>query len=164
MQCTFKATFGCVCVKTGAMEYIKDYLLFTSGWRKALIIFCGIITGHYLCCCCFCCFFCCWGTYWYGKCKPPQPEDTVDCHNLHDNPVSGAEGPVVTSKPRASEKLEASDHGSGVPAVTLKTSSASGSQCHSQLTIMLQKTHHWIYMIKLYTHQEWQRKFPPPIL
>lgn len=45
---------------------------------QALFLFCGIITGCYLCCCFCCCFnFCC------GKCKPRPPDETGDYHNLN---------------------------------------------------------------------------------
>jgi hypothetical protein len=45
---------------------------------QALFVFCGVITGCYLCCCCCCCFnFCC------GKCKPKPPEEDGDYANLH---------------------------------------------------------------------------------
>jgi DnaJ family protein C protein 5 len=101
-------------------ENVNAYFLLTSGWCKALIIFCGIITGCYLCCCCCCCCNCC-----CGKCKPRQPEGTVDCNNLNDNPESEDEEPVVTSQPRASEKEEASDDDSGGPAITSQPSSSS---------------------------------------
>jgi DnaJ family protein C protein 5 len=101
-------------------ENVSTYFLVTSGWCKALIIFCGIITGCYLCCCCCCCCNCC-----CGKCKPREPEDPVDCHNIYDNPVSEAEGPAVTSQPRASEKVDASDDKSGGPAITSQPASSS---------------------------------------
>lgn len=101
-------------------ENVNAYFLVTSGWCKALIVFCGIITGCYLCCCCCCCCnFCC------GKCKPRQPEETGDYHTLHRNPASGADGGVVTSQPRASDKEEPSDDESGGPAITSQPASSS---------------------------------------
>lgn len=61
-------------------ENVNTYFVLTSGWCKALFIFCGLITGCYLCCCfCCCCNFCC------GKCKPRPPEDGGDYANLHDD-------------------------------------------------------------------------------
>ncbi|PRD17660.1 UNVERIFIED_CONTAM: hypothetical protein NCL1_63716, partial [Trichonephila clavipes] len=46
----------------------------------ALFVFCGVITGCYLCCCfCCCCNFCC------GKCKPRAPEDSGDYCNLKES-------------------------------------------------------------------------------
>lgn len=50
---------------------VNAYFMLSSGWCKALCIFCGIITCCYFCCCCcLCCFnFCC------GKCKPEIPEE-----------------------------------------------------------------------------------------
>ncbi|XP_055899938.1 dnaJ homolog subfamily C member 5-like isoform X3 [Biomphalaria glabrata] len=57
-------------------ENVNTYLVLTSGWCKALAIFCGIITGCYCCfCCCLCCNCCC------GKCRPQVPEE--DYANLH---------------------------------------------------------------------------------
>ncbi|XP_068231092.1 dnaJ homolog subfamily C member 5 isoform X1 [Palaemon carinicauda] len=59
-------------------ENVNTYFLVNSGWCKALFLFCGIITGCYLCCCfCCCCNFCC------GKCKPRPPDETGDYHNLN---------------------------------------------------------------------------------
>ncbi|RZF47622.1 hypothetical protein LSTR_LSTR014749, partial [Laodelphax striatellus] len=59
-------------------ENVNAYFLVTSGWCKALILFCGVITGCYFCCCCCCCCnFCC------GKCKPRPPEDSGDYQTLH---------------------------------------------------------------------------------
>jgi len=58
-------------------ENVNTYFLLTSGWCKALVICCGIVTGCYFCCCCCCCCnFCC------GKWKPRPPEDSGDYHNL----------------------------------------------------------------------------------
>lgn len=60
-------------------ENVNTYFVLTSGWCKALFIFCGVVTGCYLCCCfCCCCNFCC------GKCKPRPPEDAGDYANLHE--------------------------------------------------------------------------------
>merc|ERR1712170_41735 len=54
-------------------ENVNTYFVLTSPWCKALFIFCGIITGCYLCCCCCCCCnFCC------GKCKPKPPDEAGD--------------------------------------------------------------------------------------
>ncbi|XP_071543420.1 dnaJ homolog subfamily C member 5 isoform X14 [Panulirus ornatus] len=59
-------------------ENVNTYFLVNSGWCKALFLFCGLITGCYLCCCfCCCCDFCC------GKCKPRPPDETGDYHNLN---------------------------------------------------------------------------------
>ncbi|KDR15509.1 dnaJ homolog subfamily C member 5 isoform X2 [Zootermopsis nevadensis] len=100
-------------------ENVNAYFLVTSGWCKSLILFCGIITGCYLCCCCCCfCNFCC------GKWKPRQPEDTGDYHTLYRNPVS-SDGGVVTSQPRTSDKEEPSDDESAGPAVTSQPASSS---------------------------------------
>jgi DnaJ family protein C protein 5 len=101
-------------------ENVNEYSQDIPCCFKALITFCGIINGCYRCCCCCCCCnFCC------GKCKPREPEETVDCNNLHDNPESGAEGLVVTSLPWASENVDASDDESDGPAITSQPSSSS---------------------------------------
>ncbi|XP_071543409.1 dnaJ homolog subfamily C member 5 isoform X4 [Panulirus ornatus] len=71
-------------------ENVNTYFLVNSGWCKALFLFCGLITGCYLCCCfCCCCDFCC------GKCKPRPPDETGDYHNLNPDQRDG----VVTSQP-----------------------------------------------------------------
>lgn len=78
-------------------ENVNTYFVLTSGWCKALFIFCGIITGCYLCCCfCCCCNFCC------GKCKPRPPEETGDYCNLKEE-YSDEEFEVVTAQPTSSE-------------------------------------------------------------
>ncbi|CAL1534733.1 unnamed protein product [Lymnaea stagnalis] len=87
-------------------ENVNTYLVLTSGWCKALAIFCGIITGCYCCCCCcMCCNFCC------GKCRPQAPEEDGDYANLHvssegdrlmeekEEPSSSPDDPVVVSQP-----------------------------------------------------------------
>ncbi|CAG5124644.1 unnamed protein product [Candidula unifasciata] len=72
-------------------ENVNTYLVLTSGWCKALAIFCGIITGCYFCCCCcMCCNFCC------GRCRP-QPPDGSEYANLHEE-MSSPDEPV-TSQP-----------------------------------------------------------------
>ncbi|XP_049783171.1 dnaJ homolog subfamily C member 5 isoform X1 [Schistocerca cancellata] len=94
-------------------ENVNAYFLVTSGWCKALIIFCGIITGCYLCCCfCCCCNFCC------GKCKPPPPEDSGEYHTLHRNAGSGAADGVVSEQPHSSKKQEDISDDEAGPAVT----------------------------------------------
>ncbi|KAK3855899.1 hypothetical protein Pcinc_019125 [Petrolisthes cinctipes] len=82
-------------------ENVNTYFLVNSGWCKALFLFCGIITGCYLCCCFCCCFnFCC------GKCKPRPPDETGDYHNLNPEQREG----VVTNQPSSSNtKEEVSD-------------------------------------------------------
>ncbi|XP_042877745.1 dnaJ homolog subfamily C member 5-like isoform X1 [Penaeus japonicus] len=78
-------------------ENVNTYFLVNSGWCKALFLFCGLITGCYLCCCFCCCFnFCC------GKCKPRPPDETGDYHNLNPDQPEG----VVTSQPGTSSKKE----------------------------------------------------------
>lgn len=78
-------------------ENVNAYFIVTSGWCKALIIFCGIITGCYFCCCCCCCCnFCC------GKCKPRPPEESGDYQTLHDSDDEGSAmpEPAVTTQPK----------------------------------------------------------------
>nr|XP_045581830.1 dnaJ homolog subfamily C member 5-like isoform X11 [Procambarus clarkii] len=85
-------------------ENVNTYFLVNSGWCKALFLFCGLITGCYLCCCfCCCCNFCC------GKCKPRPPDETGDYHNLNEDvsdeelenggKAMGDGGHPVTSQP-----------------------------------------------------------------
>lgn len=74
-------------------ENVNTYLVLTSGWCKALAIFCGIITGCYCCCCCcMCCNFCC------GKCRPHAPDEDGMYSNLHEEMSSSPDDPV-TSQP-----------------------------------------------------------------
>ncbi|XP_069156914.1 dnaJ homolog subfamily C member 5 homolog isoform X4 [Procambarus clarkii] len=78
-------------------ENVNTYFLVNSGWCKALFLFCGLITGCYLCCCfCCCCNFCC------GKCKPRPPDETGDYHNLNPDQREG----VVTEQPGPSRSKE----------------------------------------------------------
>jgi DnaJ family protein C protein 5 len=81
-------------------ENVNTYFVLTSGWCKALFIFCGIVTGCYLCCC-FCCFcnFCC------GKCKPRAPEDSGDYCNLKEEYESGGSNPAtpIRTQPQSSD-------------------------------------------------------------
>ncbi|XP_072743980.1 dnaJ homolog subfamily C member 5 isoform X4 [Anoplolepis gracilipes] len=82
-------------------ENVNAYFVVTSGWCKALFMFCGLITACYCCCCCCCCCnFCC------GKCKPTPPEDSGAYHNLQRNPNPEA---VVTNQPRSFGKEDESD-------------------------------------------------------
>ncbi|KAF6200695.1 hypothetical protein GE061_005139 [Apolygus lucorum] len=93
-------------------ENVNAYFLVTSGWCKALILFCGVVTVGYCCCCCFCCCcnFCC------GKCKPRPPEESGDYHTLHREDQRPG---VVTSQPGGSGRQDSDDEGgAGEPAVT----------------------------------------------
>lgn len=94
-------------------ENVNTYFVLTSGWCKALFLFCGVITGCYLCCCfCCCCNFCC------GKCRPKPPEEAGDYANLHD---AGGEQPA---KPRQACKEEySSEEGQQSPVTTQPASS-----------------------------------------
>jgi DnaJ family protein C protein 5 len=78
-------------------ENVNTYFVLTSGWCKALFIFCGVITGCYLCCCfCCCCNFCC------GKCRPHPPDEAGDYANLHreDEPPTR----IITDQPPPSSR------------------------------------------------------------
>lgn len=83
-------------------ENVNTYLVLTSGWCKALVIFCGVITGCYCCCCCFCCCFnfCC------GKYKPKMPDEEGEYANLHEEDSSSPsddEKRTITTQPGAGE-------------------------------------------------------------
>ncbi|XP_075527467.1 cysteine string protein isoform X1 [Dermacentor variabilis] len=95
-------------------ENVNTYFVLTSGWCKALFVFCGLITGCYLCCCfCCCCNFCC------GKCRPKPPEEAGDYANLHDGKSEAVRGAPkeeysseegqspVTTQPASSAKMDA---------------------------------------------------------
>ncbi|KAK2582490.1 hypothetical protein KPH14_004792 [Odynerus spinipes] len=60
-------------------ENVNAYFVVTSGWCKALFIFCGLITACYCCACCCCCCNCC-----CGRCKQAPPEDSGAYHNLQE--------------------------------------------------------------------------------
>ncbi|XP_054001013.1 dnaJ homolog subfamily C member 5 isoform X3 [Hylaeus anthracinus] len=83
-------------------ENVNAYFVVTSGWGRALILFCGLITACYCCCCCcICCNFCC------GKCKPTPPENSGAYHNLQRD--QNPEVNVVTNQPRSLAKEDESD-------------------------------------------------------
>ncbi|XP_043257862.1 dnaJ homolog subfamily C member 5 isoform X1 [Colletes gigas] len=83
-------------------ENVNAYFVVTSGWCRALVIFCAVITACYCCCCCCaCCNFCC------GKCKPVSAQNNGTYHNLQRN--QNLEVDVVTNQPRSSTKEEESD-------------------------------------------------------
>ncbi|XP_034939837.1 dnaJ homolog subfamily C member 5-like isoform X2 [Chelonus insularis] len=58
-------------------ENVNAYFVVTSGWCKAFMVICGILTGCYCCCCLCCCCNCC-----CGKFKPAPPGESGDYHNL----------------------------------------------------------------------------------
>ncbi|CAH0382769.1 unnamed protein product [Bemisia tabaci] len=83
-------------------ENVNTYFLVTSGWCKALLVFCAVVTGCYCCCCCCCCCnFCC------GKYKPRAPEDSGDYHTLN------RDDGVRTSQPRSNNYKKDSDQEDG---------------------------------------------------
>ncbi|KAK9499908.1 hypothetical protein O3M35_002847 [Rhynocoris fuscipes] len=105
-------------------ENVNAYFLVTSGWCKALILFCGIITACYCCCCCFCCFcnFCC------GKCKPRPPEESGDYHTLHRETQTTSSGGVVTEQPQVASAQDSDDEGAGgEPTVTAQPTSGNNA-------------------------------------
>ncbi|GLV36944.1 Cysteine string protein [Carabus blaptoides fortunei] len=72
-------------------ENVNAYFVVTSTWCKALVLFCGVITGCYCCCClCCCCNFCC------GKCKPRPPEESGDYHTLNREGQGTSDQPIMT--------------------------------------------------------------------
>ncbi|XP_037092064.1 dnaJ homolog subfamily C member 5-like isoform X2 [Pollicipes pollicipes] len=83
-------------------ENVNTYFLVTSGWCRALFVFCGIITGCYLCCCfCCCCNFCC------GKCKPAPPDETGAYHNLDpDGPQVVVDQPSSSGFQKGDDELD----------------------------------------------------------
>lgn len=95
-------SLGLYVAETFGEENVNTYFILTSTWCKGLFIFCGIITGCYFCCCCCCCCnFCC------GKCKPKQPEESGDYHNLQDelsDEENFAGDEPITSQPTSSSK------------------------------------------------------------
>ncbi|XP_003493600.2 dnaJ homolog subfamily C member 5 isoform X2 [Bombus vosnesenskii] len=73
-------------------ENVNAYFVVTSGWCKALFIFCSLITACYCCCCCCCCCnFCC------GKFKPTPPEDSGEYHNLQEEE---SDDDAITAQPQ----------------------------------------------------------------
>ncbi|XP_050465766.1 dnaJ homolog subfamily C member 5-like isoform X2 [Cataglyphis hispanica] len=77
-------------------ENVNAYFVVTSGWCKALFMFCGLITACYCCCCCCCCCnFCC------GKCKPTPPEDSGAYHNLQEDE---SDDDAVTAQPQSASQ------------------------------------------------------------
>lgn len=83
-------------------ENVNAYFVVTSGWCKAFLVVCGILTGCYCCCCCCCCCnWCC------GKLKQNRPEDSGLYHNLQRD--LNPEGDVVTNQPRGSNKEDESE-------------------------------------------------------
>ncbi|XP_054001015.1 dnaJ homolog subfamily C member 5 isoform X5 [Hylaeus anthracinus] len=73
-------------------ENVNAYFVVTSGWGRALILFCGLITACYCCCCCcICCNFCC------GKCKPTPPENSGAYHNLQEDE---SDEEAITAQPQ----------------------------------------------------------------
>ncbi|CAL1685085.1 unnamed protein product [Lasius platythorax] len=82
-------------------ENVNAYFVVTSGWCKALFMFCGLITACYCCCCCCCCCnFCC------GRCKPTPPEDSGAYHNLQEDE---SDEDAVTAQPQSGASQNASN-------------------------------------------------------
>ncbi|XP_034939836.1 dnaJ homolog subfamily C member 5-like isoform X1 [Chelonus insularis] len=65
-------------------ENVNAYFVVTSGWCKAFMVICGILTGCYCCCCLCCCCNCC-----CGKFKPAPPGESGDYHNLQQGQNAG---------------------------------------------------------------------------
>lgn len=83
-------------------ENVKTYFMLSTGWCKALMIFCGIITCGYFCCCCFCfcCNFCC-GKYKHVV-EEETPPDFDDICRSEDS--KSHDSVVVTEQPDHSGK------------------------------------------------------------
>ncbi|XP_060587098.1 dnaJ homolog subfamily C member 5-like isoform X1 [Ruditapes philippinarum] len=99
-------------------ENVNTYLVLTSGWCKALVICCGIITGCYCCCCCFCCCFnfCC------GKYKPAMPDEDGEYANLHvrteeysSTPEDEDKPPIVSQPGSGEEPKGGFEGGAAIP-------------------------------------------------
>lgn len=69
--------------------------MLSSGWCKGLLIFCGVITGCYFCCCCFCfcCNFCC------GRYKHAVEEEEPDYEYVEQSEDSKMEDSVIIGQP-----------------------------------------------------------------
>lgn len=105
-------------------ENVNTYFVLTSPWCKALFVFCGVITGCYLCCC-FCCFcnFCC------GKCKPRPPDEDGRYANLHEEELSSPERSPEHSQPIFIQPTATSDVNTRAPvAIELSEKSFLSSQ------------------------------------
>ncbi|XP_076341797.1 dnaJ homolog subfamily C member 5-like isoform X2 [Tachypleus tridentatus] len=105
-------------------ENVKMYFLLTSGWCKAFLFCCGLIT---CCCCCCCCNCCC------GKCKPNVPDEPDNISDLEDENVDKEEekcNPCVTQPTISKQVL--------IPASTLpaadERTSLNSSSCTSYNT------------------------------
>ena len=77
--------------------------MLSSGWCKGLLIFCGVITGCYFCCCCFCfcCNFCC------GRYKHVVEEEEPDYEDLEQSEDSKSEDSAIIGQP-GTDKNDAS--------------------------------------------------------
>lgn len=100
-------SFGLYVAEQFGDDNVNTYFRLTSPWCKALLFFCGCITGCFFCCCCFCCCFnfCC------GKCKPSTPYEDMDPQTADatDEEAEGAETEnVVTSQPGSTTTPEKS--------------------------------------------------------
>jgi len=120
-------------------ENVNTYFLVTSGWCKALFVFCGLITGCYFgcCCCCCCCNFCC------GKLKPKPPEESGDYFNLHEEDSSDdeqetlrpaeAQGAPISIQPESVVNETTSLNPADKPTYTPGLSQASRSPRHGEV-------------------------------
>lgn len=108
---------------------VNAYFMLSSGWCKALFIFCTVITGCcFCCCCCWCCFnFCC------GKCKPEIPDEEEECDKDEEN-ASGDEhenqsykGQASITVPPTNITTQPSSSSDGLPVIALPYPSADNS-------------------------------------
>ncbi|KAG9510528.1 DnaJ-like subfamily C member 5 [Fragariocoptes setiger] len=100
-------------------ESVNTYFVLTSGWFKAFLIGCGVLTCCYgcCCCCCFCFNFCC------GKCRP-KPDGRYD-DVYYEREWNGGEGPSHGDTPLTiSEQPQAT--GGEIPLAAPQPASAAG--------------------------------------
>ncbi|XP_007894937.1 dnaJ homolog subfamily C member 5 [Callorhinchus milii] len=90
-------------------ENVNTYFMLSSWWAMSLFLFCGLITGCYLCCCMCCCCNCC-----FGKCKPKprgeayeyyvSPEDLEE--QIRTDMETECETPIMLQPTNSSEKTQ----------------------------------------------------------
>jgi len=80
-------------------ENVKTYFMLSTGWCKALMIGCGVLTCGYFCCCCFCfcCNFCC-GKYKHVVEEEPTPDYYDICKSDDSKSNDNSEG-VINQQP-----------------------------------------------------------------
>jgi len=76
-------------------ENVNTYFVLTSGWCKAILIVCGVVTCcfGFCCCCCCCCNFCC------GKYRPKHPDEEAEYFDINQE-AGGDRGEEGDSSPK----------------------------------------------------------------